>query len=718
MLSELHELSRALKRSNITPVDIPNCLKQVCGTGFVLLLDPNLNVVGVECYSYKQFKKTKKESASPPQSSKDRWKISSSASESFPEFKLPVPLLKKPNPDDDSARILFGSWHKIGQEHIKALDYAAKNWEPNLLGKSDLNRLRRYLHSIPKKTLKDYRVPSLGAPQNFLDLLGWLDNNIKGSKQEIESFLTNMVRKIVVALANEVSRGNLNEAEQKMVFDGLVLSNPPDDKGNVKRKKQGFVLDNLQQTLFSQQTYQLISQMLLNEERVVTPHANKAIVTCSLCGSPMPEPDKAIPTIRFPVLGETHIFAVNSADVSCTDRFEASRGITPRGKKNSKKWVGARLFPFCSRCQKDVSNATQYIIDKQRNGKTWSKIPGKNGSDLFISYCSDNPALSLDVPLLVSGDTSQLFEVVSQKAQDAFQTLQIPTYLNWEIRCLVLSKVDPGRQQMIYCENFSVSKLMDCVRKWQEASNGLPSRLLGDEYSKILFPMKIIELLKHQWVRSASSYSDRCNSVTVPASLVLSVFFNKADCQSSAATILNWALRRLTPLIFETTARFNRGENIFATKYDVLRAVGLLGIMLNKTGTTKESLMESVEFNLGKLAKLMDVLHRQYSLIVSKRLPGQLIGGESMRRMSGNPEVELARLYQRSSPYLNWLKTKYHQGKWLEIELAETADKLRSGLYGHSMNDAGKAMLLIGYLASLDSEPMVKTEDNQQQEKE
>ena len=158
-----------------------------------------------------------------------------------------------------------------------------------------------------------------------------------------------------------------------------------------------------------------ISQMLLNEERVVTPHANKAIVTCSLCGSPMPEPDKAIPTIRFPVLGETHIFAVNSADVSCTDRFEASRGITPRGKKNSKKWVGARLFPFCSRCQKDVSNATQYIIDKQRNGKTWSKIPGKNGSDLFISYCSDNPALSLDVPLLVSGDTSQLFEVVSDR---------------------------------------------------------------------------------------------------------------------------------------------------------------------------------------------------------------------------------------------------------------------------------------------------------------
>jgi hypothetical protein len=143
-------------------------------------------------------------------------------------------------------------------------------------------------------------------------------------------------------------------------------------------------------------------------------------------------------------------------------------------------------------------------------------------------------------------------------------------------------------------------------------------------------------------------------------------------------------------------------------RWQSLKSVALLGILLRQLGQHKETFMHESITELGRLLALADSLHLQYCKHVRKgESPSQLIGNALFNTALEQPVFALARLAERLTPYQAWAQTfqsndpeagvglvKYFLG---EIAACTAAIKLEQ--VPAKMSDADKAKLLLGYLA-------------------
>jgi hypothetical protein len=154
-----------------------------------------------------------------------------------------------------------------------------------------------------------------------------------------------------------------------------------------------------------------------------------------------------------------------------------------------------------------------------------------------------------------------------------------------------------------------------------------------------------------------------------------------------------------------------------------LRAVAVLGILLDAFESRKENYMKEVPYQVGQALALADTLHKDYCIVVRKgQMPNSLIGTSLMRRALDNPAGALADLSERMMEYIRWAKVVQVSQDWPQddqrrIAINEARKKLRQyqplaaelsacGL-PTECNDVMKAQLLLGFLASPPTEEQI-----------
>jgi hypothetical protein len=155
------------------------------------------------------------------------------------------------------------------------------------------------------------------------------------------------------------------------------------------------------------------------------------------------------------------------------------------------------------------------------------------------------------------------------------------------------------------------------------------------------------------------------------------------------------------------------------SRKDALRAISLLGLLLDANNRSKESYMKDAAFKIGGFLALADILHKDYCVVVrNNSLPPSLIGNAMMPRAFDNPRLAVEDLADRMRVYTGWAKTTREPEAGSTDETSEqkriAVREARKTLVRYeplakTLHDIGlpeqcsgtmKAEILLGYLAS------------------
>jgi hypothetical protein len=156
-------------------------------------------------------------------------------------------------------------------------------------------------------------------------------------------------------------------------------------------------------------------------------------------------------------------------------------------------------------------------------------------------------------------------------------------------------------------------------------------------------------------------------------------------------------------------------------RWQVLKAVALIGILLDQLGHEHKTFMKDSIYQVGRLLALADSLHFQYCKWVrtsdDKRksgkvdAPSELLGNSLFNFALDNPVAALARLAERIRPYKGWADTYSGESAglvhWFGRQMGECERQLDAAALPKPMEDIHKAQLLLGYLAD---HPKTETE--------
>ena len=145
-----------------------------------------------------------------------------------------------------------------------------------------------------------------------------------------------------------------------------------------------------------------------------------------------------------------------------------------------------------------------------------------------------------------------------------------------------------------------------------------------------------------------------------------------------------------------------------AVRWQSLKSIALLGILLNQLGQHRQDFMQEPITQIGRLLALADSLHQQYCKHVRKgESPSQLIGNALFNTALDQPVFALARLAERLTPYQAWARTLQSNDpdagvglvKYFLGEIGACTASIHLDELPQRMSDADKAKLLLGYLA-------------------
>jgi len=422
----------------------------------------------------------------------------------------------------------------------------------------------------------------------------------------------------------------------------------------------------------------------------------------------------------------------------------------------------ARVFPLARTRATTLKEALEYITADDREGRTWQHVASgrfetRQGrkvpkTDLLIVYVEERPALDAKT----AGYFGQGLAVTEAKFEvDATAVCQALRGVEREhpqsrLSLTLIRAASKGQAQVVLYTTPSVKEMLSAAERWQSAvKENLPRVTLRlpppEKGSRTIegrplapYPDQVVRLLSYQWVRDGSSAKSpggkrqEARQALVGPSLgdVLTLMLrNEGKWEQTASQMLALLLQRVTPLlvgVFGAAHAFGprqgdqRHEPLFdypgESRRTALRAVSVLGILLDALACRKEVYMESAPYQVGQVLALADTLHKDYCIVVRKgSLPNSLIGTALMRRALDSPAGALADLAERMIEYVRWAKTAEISSKWEEndrkkIAVWEARKKLRqyqvlaarlgTAELPTDCSDVMKAQLLLGFLAS------------------
>ena len=428
---------------------------------------------------------------------------------------------------------------------------------------------------------------------------------------------------------------------------------------------------------------------------------------CALTGLEMPLETDKLPSPRLPVLGDTYLMSMN-VDTPCQTRY---------GR------IGMEIFPIGEKTAIELNAALVHLTTADREGKNWSRIPGrtKKKFNLLLVYLEPAPLLEARIAEMFSepDEADALYTKLCGEVGEALRGAGAKD--SDLLHLLVLNKIDPGRVQVELSESFTAGEAIQGGEEWVRGCGNRPRLPLQDD-DYVPSPTGAMRCLQMMWERGGRSYADApgCRLAEVYDVLIA----GRPGATEAAGTLLRLTLRRTADLLIAIGHAVHRGGKEAwkgisreAGRNPVI-AASLFGITLSKLEQRKESYMQEPAFLIGRFLSLADTLHAEYCKEVRKGdTPPQLLGNALIPTAIGDPNRGLARMLDRIGPYQAWARRKgTGLARWSCSEMGKIAGEVAGRLtHGKRFDDAEKAQLLLGYLARTESKEENRSEEGAQQ---
>jgi hypothetical protein len=627
---------------------------------------------------------------------------------SFPGFNLPTPLrvFKKVEPA------------KLG-ERFSVL----RRRRP------DAKRVGKFVAKLNARSqsAEFTRAQSKQFQRSLHELVGWLQDDFRSVSQDLANFtlllrvvgdanleLAPFAAQVASLLAAQANHGN---AEEKWLIAEWLFT-----KGKLPVYLQCVDEDQDHYPVADVRMGRLLNCHLLDigarlfdsksrSSSAVTESARDAY-----SGQNCKVPD-SFPSPKLALLGNVRLFSNNTEEAGCFFRYGLG---------------GSKTFKVSKAMAQRMAGALLQLASDDHLHKTCRGIPSNRGGqqDLLVAYLEDEPDAP-DPYVDLFGSEAPSFDTpdFAAAAEPVLEALagKVAANPNQLIRLIAISSLDKANKQISLSRGFTVRQVLEAAQAWHTGAANCPSVKLPfyDKQAKkvvfkeqtVIFPLEVASTLNRVWA------SGRDGAFTPAFQRIITV------CDAYDIFVGPLALRGpKTRFALQTVLA--RMRNVFGaagalkatsafellnqpTRWQVLKAVSLIGILLHQLDQRHEVFMKDSIYQVGRLLALADSLHFQYCKWVrtseKKReqgkvdAPTELVGNSLFNFALDNPVAALARLAERIKPYKGWADTYSGESAglvhWFAKQMANSESQLDIAMLPSRMGDIHKAQLLLGYLA-------------------
>jgi hypothetical protein len=680
MLNELYNLAESLKLAGITPEEwhpqlkpLPKAsVKKPC---YRISIGDETSVTSVKSIDTELTNSLRK------------WEPSNGSS--FPGFNI-QPLYKicmdSKCPDHKENLNIFKKWvsgkEPVNMQMLESWMTAENNnWDSKIHKK-----LVQCLSEIPKKLLQilpeDEKTSDLRRVIKLTS--GFIDNSEAADKfrNSLKDYLLNCV------LENRDTEMALN----MLIYGGSCTKKSQDDKGSLSVFIDTEDFDNF--PIAHERTVKMINKALIGGKKADTAETD---VTDAF-GDSFHQSDEKLAGVKLQYVAEVKLRAMNS-ESPCQKRY----GL-----------IDAASYPIGQNARTLIKGALEWLSKPEFEGKTWGRTD--NTKELLFAYPRQLPIVPVSLASAFGvRNQSDAPERFADAVTDVIGSLKgiSGDLKNIEIEVFSLKKMDKARTKVVFHRNYTAQRLADAAESWQAGAVNIPDvnlRVWGNEKGRseradipVLFPLEASPVINKIWKQDGKLLKyvqiiNPCEGVE----LMLSV-----NPESHASHLLSKLVQNAKGLLISPDYELNAGKALSLQKdRDKILILPLIGILLSKIGIKKEEYMHQPSFLVGKMLKIADEIHELYCKDVrGAAMPGQLIGNSMMTAALASPVQALAQLGLRIKPYYGWAQTNKNEktaglSRYLIRLCGETAEELSKHELPQRLNDAEKAQLLLGYLAS------------------
>lgn len=387
----------------------------------------------------------------------------------------------------------------------------------------------------------------------------------------------------------------------------------------------------------------------------------------------------------------------------------------------------ADSFVVGAEARGQARSALEYLTQRERKGQTWQF----RGGNLILFYPErELPLLNelavADVCSLPDDDEETdspvtfavRAERIAQALDGKLRESEVPVHL------IVLRKPDGHRTKLAAHHFFTMSHFVAAARAWVVGAQACPPIAFArwgrgkgkrdDVVPETPYPSQVANWLNTFWVRNGENQG-KLKTFSLEDALALLLVGGGSEIPL-ATHALRHALANWSGFLIVNGAREHVTDVLKAgdKRASALRNLpAILSLLLSKLSYTREHIMRSPAFLVGRLMALADGLHFQYCQVVRNgSLPSQLLGNVLMQTALDSPQSALALYGQRILPYQAWARTcdapdgKSPQAlaRYFLAQLAETCAEIGEQEIPSRASDADKAQLILGYLAKSQSQ--------------
>lgn len=691
MLNELYELKSSMQASGIAVQswhkDYGTCPKN---RTFRVLLDKDGAVIKIEPIN--DVEKIK---------SLRKWEVSNGTS--FPAFNV-LPLLHVASEEAISQvailKKLLKSQSNIEKQAVTVSVEDLRSKCKQLWVKKEASRINDCLQAHPRKLSQIIGV----VPQDFKAL----EEVIRRAGMIDAGKLENGIREAIVR--NLVQ----TPVEAKDWIDTMLVSSAKIERGI---KKISLVLEIADWSAFPYpanhgKIQEWINSRLMSSTTPTLINSHESY--WDAFSQPLSEADLYV---KFPdaelggILGKVTLRAMSS-ESPCQVRY---------------KRVDAESFPCGKQIRQEMKDSLEWLGNQSRKGKTWQDVSDACGYDkrakgALFAY----PSVLLDDPPEIAGlfvsevddHDGAKFESVAARVTPAIEGM-VTKDPGAEIRVFILVKPDGYRTKVLVSRNFSAKQMILAASTWQDGCKNIPhiSLNLGTRENpnlvmpRIPFPTGVVKCLNVSWLQTGAR-TKKVHGLGIGDGIKL-LIETESGLQKVSSYALQLAISNTTPLLLALGHADHRKDGSFNWSKDTAKYAkhasllpSVLGLLLYKLNYMKGGYMHNSTFLAGQMLSLADTLHQEYCQHVRKgEVPPQLIGNALMSIALNNPTAGIARLSERIILYQAWANTadgdKVGLAKWALQRFRNITEELSKQILPEQCNDADKAQMLLGYLASI-----------------
>lgn len=376
-------------------------------------------------------------------------------------------------------------------------------------------------------------------------------------------------------------------------------------------------------------------------------------------------------------------------------------------------------YPIAVENRNTIGAALEWISEPEKEGIMWNAI---DENELVFVYPSTIPTVPVKLASLFGSsriDKSIVqearFEAVSKRVIRAINGL-LPEEKPRNIQLFLLRQIVPllsKRAKVTLNRNFTTDWLLFSAENWQNGCYNIPSMDFSEKLTP--FPLQVSRIVNNVWKQSGELANQEKTEVKRMQHYQGIELLLDHGQQNMIQYYLRILLSHSLGLFKYLGNSEHSGKKVAdKSRMSTAYVLSVLGLLLYKSGYTKEVYMENAAYLVGQILKISDGLHAYYCKIVRDgSIPPQLAGNAMFVAATETPVQALAQLGTRMAPYIAWA-TQYQtkcikdEGKksglagWYLGLYQDISDKLHKSLSDTTrFDDFGKAQVFLGYLASL-----------------